>query len=400
MSNVRYFDASWRDLTKSEGWFKKMMLLGLVSIVPIFGSIVTNGYLYGWARDCAWGVRTQLPARIFGNEDGKLYRRGFFIFVIGIVAAAIPWLISQFIEISTGFGSAAILNSLTAHYLPSYNDYGMSGVDSFARLTWTPAVITAIMVGGLASVVFSIIGTLYCFVASMRSSIYDNLSSGFQFGKIFAMIKHDAGGMARIFVMALLADIVCGLILGLVTVLIMLVGVFMFAGLMVGASSGSEPSLGFVMLMVFLVMVVLAALFYFFAVLQAIVQALVARALGYWTAQFDVPSWGAQTDPMPFERMPAVGAQAPEAPMPSVTPEYTPPVAPTAAAPASEAASEAVASQSAAGQDASAADAVAADAPIADAAASASQQAAEATQAPVAEAAPAAQAERPADEQK
>ena len=29
--------------------------------------------------------------------------------------------------------------------------------------------------------------------------------------------------------------------------------------------------------------------------------ALIARALGYWTCQFDVPQWRGQDDPMPFE---------------------------------------------------------------------------------------------------
>ncbi len=41
------------------------------------------------------------------------------------------------------------------------------------------------------------------------------------------------------------------------------------------------------------------ALLLFAYVLQ---NALVFRALGYWTRQFDVSLWNGQDDPMPFER--------------------------------------------------------------------------------------------------
>ncbi len=65
-------------------------MLGLVSLVPIFGWIVVAGYLYGWARDIAWGVHAPLPAHVFGNEDGRLYSRGFFVLVISFVCSLIP----------------------------------------------------------------------------------------------------------------------------------------------------------------------------------------------------------------------------------------------------------------------------------------------------------------------
>ena len=65
-----YFNAAWHDIKNSPGWFGKLLVLGLVSLVPIFGWIVVAGYLYGWARDIAWGVHAPLPAHVFGNEGG------------------------------------------------------------------------------------------------------------------------------------------------------------------------------------------------------------------------------------------------------------------------------------------------------------------------------------------
>ena len=35
--------------------------------------------------------------------------------------------------------------------------------------------------------------------------------------------------------------------------------------------------------------------------------AMITRALGYWTQQFNVPAWRGQDDPMPFELACAAG---------------------------------------------------------------------------------------------
>ena len=68
---IKYFQTAWNDVKNSPGWFGKMCLLALVNFIPIFGSIVSYGYLYGWAREIAWGVHQPMPASIFSNDDGK-----------------------------------------------------------------------------------------------------------------------------------------------------------------------------------------------------------------------------------------------------------------------------------------------------------------------------------------
>ena len=73
---IKYFQTAWNDVKNSPGWFGKMCLLALVNFIPIFGSIVSYGYLYGWAREIAWGVHQPMPASIFSNDDGKFWRRG------------------------------------------------------------------------------------------------------------------------------------------------------------------------------------------------------------------------------------------------------------------------------------------------------------------------------------
>ena len=85
-----YFAAAWGDVTKSPGWASVVLRLGLLCLIPIFGVVVMYGYLFSWARDIAWNVHRPLPRKIFANEDGSLYRRGFFIFVVALVFSFVP----------------------------------------------------------------------------------------------------------------------------------------------------------------------------------------------------------------------------------------------------------------------------------------------------------------------
>ena len=85
-----YFAAAWGDVTKSPGWALILLRLGLLCLVPVFGIVVVYGYLFSWARDIAWNVHRPLPRKIFANEDGNLYRRGFFIFVVALAFSLVP----------------------------------------------------------------------------------------------------------------------------------------------------------------------------------------------------------------------------------------------------------------------------------------------------------------------
>ena len=95
-----YFAAAWGDVTKSPGWASVVLRLGLLCLIPIFGVVVMYGYLFSWARDIAWNVHRPLPRKIFANEEGSLYRRGFFIFVVALVFSLVPELVNLFIGMS------------------------------------------------------------------------------------------------------------------------------------------------------------------------------------------------------------------------------------------------------------------------------------------------------------
>ena len=310
MQQIQYFKSAWGDIKNSPGWFGKLCLLALVNFIPIFGQIVTLGYLYGWAREIAWGTHEPMPTRIFGNEDGKLYRRGWFILVLTFVFALVPSIVMSIGGSLQGAGMVGV--TANAHAIGSSI---MSGVGLLVYL---------------AGLVGMLLLSILAWVGSMRISIYDRLSAGFQIGKIWKMFRYDTGGIMRIFGMYLLVGLIVGIVLSIVYFIVIFL--IVFAGVAGLAASGynvammqhmtdaqaaamglqfvaSAGIVGFIGILVLVFLTDLASMF---------VMLLVARAMGYWTMQFDLPHWRGQDDPMPFETAPPAAAAAPVAPMPPV----------------------------------------------------------------------------------
>lgn len=299
-----YFNAAWNDIKNSPGWFGKVLLLSLVSLIPVFGAIVVYGYVFGWARDLSWGVHAPLPERVFGNEDGKLYRRGFFALVIIFVCALIPWAVELVGSIVTGVGFGSLSwYSHSSGFLP----FSFGLVSGLAGLAFFALSIAAYF-----------FATFFFWVGTMRMSIYDRLSAGFQFSKMWAMMRHDFGGILRIFGMAVLLSLVLSVAVFTLVLVVVFIGVavgfFVFGGSM-GINMGQfDGAMVGAVLAAIAVMVVLALLVAFAsAVMGVFIEMMTARALGYWTRQFDVPAWRGQDDPMPFELRPLPPHQQPPA---------------------------------------------------------------------------------------
>ena len=289
---IKYFQTAWNDIKNSPGWFGKMCLLALVNFIPIFGQIVTYGYLYGWAREIAWGVHQPMKASIFSNEDGKFWRRGWFLLVIAFVFTLIPSIV---VAVGTSMQGTSMYAAL----------YGIGS----NKVAATTAGTTSALVGSLiylVGLVLSLFISILMWVAFMRSAIYDRLSPGFQIGTIWKMFRKDTGGLMRIFGMNLLTGLIVGAVFGVVITIIVLA--FVAAGAGAGLSNSSSSAALIVSLGGFGTLLILAATF-FLMVAVAIIEALVARAVGYWTMQFDVPNWRGQDDPLPFEQAPTYPAQ-------------------------------------------------------------------------------------------
>ena len=155
-------------------------------------------------------------------------------------------------------------------------------------------------------------------IAFMRTAIYDRLSAGFQLGKIWKMFRHDTSGILKIFGMNLLVSAIIGVICGIALSLVIMIVIAMAAGTTYGSQEVNAVAIAFMGIGSLLMLVVL----YFTLVGTVFVETLVARALGYWTMQFEVPKWRGQDDPLPFELVSA--------------PAYSQPANPTGAYPGNQ----------------------------------------------------------------
>ena len=147
---IKYFQTAWNDVKNSPGWFGKMCLLALVNFIPIFGSIVSYGYLYGWAREIAWGVHQPMPASIFSNDDGKFWRRGWFLFVIAFVFSLIPTVIAYIGTSMQGSMFYASLYGFSEN--SSLASAGSAASAGIGALLYLVGMLLALVVTGLSAV--------------------------------------------------------------------------------------------------------------------------------------------------------------------------------------------------------------------------------------------------------
>ena len=273
-----YFKAAWGDIKQSDGWLGKVFLLGLISLIPIFGQVVLLGYAFGWMRDIAWNAKTPLPARIFGNEDGQLYRRGLIVLAIDIVFCAVaPGVVE------------GCWNALAGRGLDTVSGAVFGG----------PGHLFSGQVSSVFGLLISLIAAVFYLVAATRASIYGRLGPGFQLGRLWAMMRHDPKGLTRVVLMGIAMTLcvmaVAGIAVAAVVAGAALVGAF--GALSSGGVAGAMAAMLFMMLAVILCIVGAVVV----SAASAFISLMVARAMGYWVQQFDVPAWRGQDDPMPFE---------------------------------------------------------------------------------------------------
>lgn len=310
--NGKYFQTCYNDIRSSQGWFGKVCLLGLISFIPVFGQMTTYGYSYEWAHKAAWGLDEPMPRKIYGRPNSKMLRWGWFALVIAVVISIIPGFISGIGNAMQGAGA------VTGYY---------TGAGRYMMMNPGNAMVSGF--GGLVSLIGFVLSLFACiiiWVAIIRMTMYDRLSTGFQLGKIWAMMKRDFGGLMRIFGMMLIFQIIGGVIIFMIVmgILVAVLGaafgpmLMMLDGGMYTDSSVAMYILSVVMMMlpVFLVFAYIALCF------EVFVQLLVARAVGYWTRQFNVAEWGTKDDPLPT----ANTAQSAAQPQPPVSPQPAPPV--------------------------------------------------------------------------
>lgn len=317
--NGQYYRTALHDITSSNGWFKKLLLLGLIDFIPVFGQMTVYGYAYEWAHKAAWGMQTSMPEKIYGRKNSKMLRWGWFNIVIGIVMAIIPIIIVWIGNALTGINANDEITYY--HRAPSAGSYIASGFG------------TLFVVVGY---ILTFVAMFFTWIGSMRMTVYNRLGSGLQFKQIWTMLKKDFGGIMRIFGMELIFMLIAGIVLFFIMLIVMFtaffsVGISAAGNLpyMYGGGDSGRMVFDILLSMVLVTLPLFIVLVYAFSVYDVFVQLLVTRALGYWTRQFDVAHWGKDTDPLPFEREASANDGTPIAPNAGAANQYQGYQAPT-----------------------------------------------------------------------
>ena len=304
----RYFARSWALLTMEKGWWKPVLIMALFGLIPIVGILALAGYALETARVTAWGINA--------GPKQKDLKFGTYI--------------------ATGFKAAVIAIALGLAY----------GIAS-TILSFIP-VVNLILIPIFIVVAF--VYPLLINVIQVRAAVYGRISAGFAFKNIFEMIKHDAGGLFRIFGMGIVLAIATSIIMGIIggsAALSMITNVITQAITIAKAQHiTSENQL--VAIMVALLargILQMGPIFlvigYIGHVLGLIVMLLMQNAIALWMRQYNVSAWGQSNDPLPpFINDPRDGAAAayaapspvaPTAPAATVAPAVVPVAAPVTA---------------------------------------------------------------------
>lgn len=251
-----YMDNAWEDLASDDNWWKAVLALGLMNCVPLIGQIAMFGYLFDWAKEVAWGMKTPLSRKL--NDIGRCFKYGFMALWVMIV--------------------------------------------------WTaPIVVVGILAGLIpasGSVICFVVEVIAVFVAALsavgafRCIIYERIMPGLQFGRVFKMFRQNSSGFFQGFCILLL-DIP----LLAAALFVALLPTIPFIYVISGEASSSVLGTGLVPLVLLGMLTVVVGLVVWImgAIVSAFIATLYIRSLGYWMEGFKPKDWGSPSAPMPFE---------------------------------------------------------------------------------------------------
>lgn len=252
-----YMDNAWEDLEADNDWWKAVLALGLMNCVPLIGQIAMFGYLFDWAKEVAWGMKTPLSRKL--NDIGRCFKYGFmalWVIIIWVVPVVVAGLLLGLIPVA-------------------------------GPIICFIVEVFAVLVAALSA------------VGAFRSIIYERIMPGLQFKRVFRMFRRDAGGLWQVFCIILL-DIpllVAALFIVLLPTIPFINAIMAVATIRVlGADLVPLVLFGMLTIVVALVVWVMGAL------ASAFIATLYIRALGYWMERFKPAEWRTPSTPMPFER--------------------------------------------------------------------------------------------------
>lgn len=236
--------AALNDLTASEGWKGRMVLLGLIGCVPILNFVV-YGYGLNWSREVPFGAKTPMPRQMV---SGRNFEIGFYYFVIALVVGLV-----------VGIASAIV--------------------------GWVP------LLGWAAALALMLFSAMFTPLLGTRMAMMGSLGEGFQVGRAWDVLKRNWTGLLAA---GVLPDLVVGLVLLVVGVLFMGIGFAGMIGPLMALSSGATAGsaamavgsmgiIGFVLVLVWYVLC---------AAGSAMATIVSLRAVAHWVGRY-APEWAA-----------------------------------------------------------------------------------------------------------
>ncbi|WP_165172397.1 DUF4013 domain-containing protein [Adlercreutzia sp. ZJ242] len=230
--------AAMADIRATDGWFKRMMFLGLVGCVPILNFTV-EGYALNWSREVPFGGRTAMPKSVV---NGKNFEIGFYCFVIMFVFNLVGGLVA---------GIVALVPLL----------------------------------GWLASLAIAIGVSMFASLCATRMAIMQQLGEGFRIGEAWNVLKRNWTGLAvAVIGPSLVAGVVVAALVSIGSVFLAL-GVALPASLAVSADVANGAlalfgALGIVGVLLFVALVLVSV------GISMIAHVVVLRAVGHWVGRY------------------------------------------------------------------------------------------------------------------
>lgn len=176
---------AFRYVFDDEGWVTKVLIGGLVAIIPIIGTFAVSGYSYKVAQNVARGSERPLPE---WGEFGDILMRGLLRFVISLVYTLPVVILGLLFAVITGGAAAA-----------AGDERGSAAIGGLA-LCLVPLMIILGLLCGIAAL-----------TAVARWLATDDFSQAFKFGEVFASLRNNIGAWLVLLVVAIIAGFVASL---------------------------------------------------------------------------------------------------------------------------------------------------------------------------------------------
>lgn len=174
-------------VTEDERWVTKVLIGGLVGLIPIVGQLAVLGYMFKVAQNVARGSERPLPE---WSEFGDLIMRGLYGVVISLVYF-IPYIVMAMIFACVTGGLGAASDS---------SDSGAASVAGGLACLFVPLML-----------IFAIGGAILAWGGYARYIATGQLSEAFKFGEVVALIRNNISLWLMMLVVGLLSGVVASL---------------------------------------------------------------------------------------------------------------------------------------------------------------------------------------------